>query len=199
MDPFSKRNEQNSAAAAIEQFNYNAAAAASSGNFEGNFEVYSNNTLIDNTIQEMYNINVEIANDIINIDTEQNKADKNILMERLKLNDFETRLIKLEATLSRATQNHVLTLQESATLEKIKKIKILNIRAIALMTTMTTDTDITSKKIECIKKIARQLNLLTTRSGGGRRRKSKNVFKNMKNKKRKYSKSRKACMSNKDN
>lgn len=197
MDPFSKRNEQNSAAAAITQFNYNAAASSD------NFEVYSNNTLIDNTIQEMYNINVDIANEIIKIDTEQNKADKNILMKRLKQNDFETRLINLEATLSRATQNHVLTLQESATLEKINKIHGLNNNAIALimtMTTETTDTDsIISKKIELIKKIATQLKLLTTRSGGGRRRKSKNVFKNMKNKKRKYSKSRKACMSNKDN
>lgn len=191
----SKPDQYNSAATAIKQFNKNAKGS--------NFEVYSNNTLIDNTIQEMYNINVDIAKKIIKIANTQNEADKNILMKRLKQNDFETRLINLEATLSRATQNHVLTLQESATLEKINKIHGLNNNAIALimtMTTETTDTDsIISKKIELIKKIATQLNLLTTRSGGGRRRKSKNVFKNMKNKKRKYSKSSKACMSNKDN
>ena len=180
----SKRNEYNSAAAAITQLNDNAVSS-------GNLEVHSKQTLINNTIQEMYNINVEIAKEIIKIANTQNKEDKKILIDRLKTkNDQdETRLNKLEATLNTATDGLPQESSVNMTLEKINKIKELNFRAIALMTT-----DIS--ELAELEQITKELMALTTFTYvpmGGRRRKYNKVFKNKtknKNKKRKYSKSR---------
>ena len=189
----SKRDQYNSAAAAITQFNENADSS-------GNLEEHSNQTLIDNTIQEMYNINVEIANDIIKIANTQDH-DEEALIKRLKtkIDQYQTRLINLEATLNRAIDGLPQESSVNITLEKINKIKILNIRAIALMTT-----DLTQKTRLGIANISTKLKDLITFTYvnvpppppmGGRRRKSNKVFKNKtktknKNKKRKYSKSR---------
>ena len=192
----------NAAAAAIEQLNVNSASS-------GNPEAYSKKIRIEETIQEMYDLNVEIANDIIKIANTQIKGDKKILIERLRWNESITRLNKLEAILKTATDDFAkLKSQESSTssvnlklenLEIINKIKELNFRAIKLMTT-----DITQINISELEQITKELMALTTFTYvhvpppppppmGGRRRKSNKVFKNKnknKNKKRKYSKSR---------
>ena len=183
-----ERNEYNSADAVITQFNKNAYLS-------GNFEEHSNQTLIDNTIQEMYDLNVEIAKEIIKIANTQDHDKEALLIKRLntKNDQDETRLNKLEATLNTATDGLPQESSVNITLEKINKIKILNIRAIALMTT-----DLTQKTRTRIASISTILNDLITFTYvhvpmGGRIRISNKVFKNKtknKNKKRKYSKSR---------